>query len=524
MDRGDDRRRHVQALSRRRAPALLGQRQHPDARGQRAREREDDPHHEQQAEVAHHRHRREREHEEARRRRRRRGRDRRHAARGGALEALLPHARLDLDRVVDGEAEQHGQHADARHRQRLAGDRQRAEGQRRGEQRDPERKQPHPPPEDKRERGGHEEQRRDEQDDQRVRDVLAEVVDHDRGARHHVRAAVAQPPVGHRHRAAHERDRPFALALAERRLEPDLDERGVLGREQVGEARLRRARRLARVEDEAGDERRVVEPRQAGQAVAQAELHHRARELQLHQLLGLVGGVARPGDAPALAARDLVGRLAGLRGLLRRALLLARELVADLLDGLVDERAGAVDDLDGLGAGDLRARAVRAAERRDVLRRVAGQAALEPEDVAEVLREHQLRQRPADEDDHRVVAEALVVALRRLERRARAPDERVGPRGRAQRERGEQPRRHGEHDDGADHGRGPARDPGDETLEDLPGHRHQANREQCDKALLTGWTRSGRRSDAGTAPPSRRPRCSGAAGCTAAPASGRPRR
>src|SRR3712207_7077414 len=57
------------------------------------------------------------------------------------------------------------------------------------------------------------------------------------------------------------------------RLQPHLDERRALVGEQVGEPRLRRSRRLARVEDELRDEVRVVDPRLAAQAVAQRQPH-----------------------------------------------------------------------------------------------------------------------------------------------------------------------------------------------------------------------------------------------------------
>ena len=360
-----------------------------------------------------------------------------------------------------------------------------------------------------------------------MRDVGRQVVDDDRRAGDDVGPAVAEPPVGHAHGAPHERDRVALLALGERRLEAHLHQGGVLGREQVGEARLGRPRRLGRVEDEAGDELRVVEPRDVGQPVAEAERDDVARELQVHELLGLVGRLARLRHRPAARAGELVGRLARLARPLRRLAPLGGELVADLRDGLVDEGSGAVDDLHGLEASHLRAGAVGAATRRDIRRRVARQAALEGEHTEEVRGEDEPRQRLADEDDDRVVAEAVVVALGRLVGRGRATHERVRARRGPQGQRGEHGRAGREHDDRADHGGGPPRDPRHEALQNLPGHRRQASPARARSAPLRLAAMASSPADrvggADTAPGSRRPSRSGPAGCTAGPESARRR-
>src|SRR5204862_2957268 len=124
-------------------------------------------------------------------------------------------------------------------------------------------------------------------------------------------------------------------------------------------------------------------------------------------------------DRVPARARDLVGRLARLVGLGGLLLLLARERVGDLARRLVDERPRAVDDLDGprVEPRELRAGTVAAATRLDVLRRAPGDAALEPDDALEVVRQHRAAQIAAHEHDHRVVAEARVQLRRRLVRR-----------------------------------------------------------------------------------------------------------
>ena len=85
----------------------------------------------------------------------------------------LLHARLQLDRVVDGEPDEHGQHRDRGHGQRRAGQRQRAEGQPGRRHGDDERQQAQPRAEDQRQRERHDDERRHEQHDQRVADRAA---------------------------------------------------------------------------------------------------------------------------------------------------------------------------------------------------------------------------------------------------------------------------------------------------------------------------------------------------------------
>ncbi len=159
----------------------------------------------------------------------------------------------------------------------------------------------------------------------------------------------------HRDGGAHEPDRVRAPRLAQPRLEAHLHERGAprpgpLGREQVGELALRRARRLRRVEDERRDERRVVQPRDRRQPVARRERQQLGAEALLDgraRLRGAaLGGCLRQAAAAGRPARGRGGRV-GLELAGRRAALVAG---AELAHGGVDERARAEHDLDRAAA------------------------------------------------------------------------------------------------------------------------------------------------------------------------------
>ncbi len=223
------------------------------------------------------------------------------------------------------------------------------------------RHEPQRPAEHEREHGGHHDQRDDEQAQRRGGQRVGEVLDDDGRAGDRVAAGVAQAPLRHRHRVADQLDRAAALGVAQPRLEPDLDRRRVLAREQVGEARLRRRGAVRRVEHERRDEVRVVDPRLRRQAepVLDVELEQVADGLGVDELLrGLrVAVLLRLGEAPAL--RELarrVGRALRLGGLRLQPRL---QLVLDLPHRRVDERAGAVDDLHGLRRGEPAARRAR---------------------------------------------------------------------------------------------------------------------------------------------------------------------
>ena len=144
------------------------------------------------------------------------GRERARRARSApARRARLVEARLELDRVVDGEPDQHGQHRDRRHREAAAGERQRAEGHRRGRQRERERQQPQARAEDERERRRHQQQRGGEQHEDRALHGVGEALGHHRHAGHDVARALLRPERALARRLLDQRDRPPALLLAQ---------------------------------------------------------------------------------------------------------------------------------------------------------------------------------------------------------------------------------------------------------------------------------------------------------------------
>jgi len=76
-----------------------------------------------------------------------------------------------------------------------------------------------------------------------------------------------------------------ALGVAEVGTQTDRDQRRIAIREQVGEAGLRGAGRLAGVEDDLADEQRIVDLRKSGDAVLRRGLQQALLEL-LAYLLG----------------------------------------------------------------------------------------------------------------------------------------------------------------------------------------------------------------------------------------------
>ena len=165
-------------------PALsTGKHQRRRPGRQRAQERDRDAEDEQQAEATHHRHRREHQHKQAADAREHGRGDRGHAVRGGfahrlervggALGTGLLDARLELDRVVNRQADEHRQHSNRGHRQRSARERERTECERRGEQRDRKRQKARAPLEDQAEDKTHHQQHGDQQQLDRMRDRAA---------------------------------------------------------------------------------------------------------------------------------------------------------------------------------------------------------------------------------------------------------------------------------------------------------------------------------------------------------------
>src|SRR3954449_5957533 len=115
-------------------------------------------------------------------------------------------------------------------------------------------------------------------------------------------------------------------------------------------------------------------------------------------------------------------RLVGLRRARPR---LRLQLLGELLDRGVDERPRAVDHPHGPRGRQPAAWPGPSARRRSAGRHVARQAALEPEQPVQVRGQHEPRQVLANEDVHRLVAEA------RVRRRGRPPTPPPAPRGRA---------------------------------------------------------------------------------------------
>ena len=159
-------------------------------------------------------------------------------------------------------------------------------------------------------------------------------------------------------------------------------------------------------------------------------------------------------DLPCARARLPRGRCGPLR-LLRLRLPANLDLVVDLADRHVGERARPVHHLHRFQPCQPAARRAGAARRRLVGRLVARQAPLEADQPAEVRGQQDLRQIAAHEHDHRVVAEPLAVALRGLEGVRAAPDERVRRRARLQPQRQRAPD-HGEDGDDRQHAARPA--------------------------------------------------------------------
>ena len=178
--------------------------------------------------------------------------------RRGAAAARLVEPRLELDRVVHREPDQHRQAGDRRHRQRPAEQRQRAERDRAGDQRRS--------ASGSSRSGGAKTSARTSAITTRAAissttiSLLSSSV---RPSTTTGTPLTRYEPLRRRNassvdRGADQVDRLGALGLAQVGPQPDRDQRRLVRREQVGELRLRRPVGEARVEDDRADEGRVV--------------------------------------------------------------------------------------------------------------------------------------------------------------------------------------------------------------------------------------------------------------------------
>ena len=202
-----------------------------EAHRERQREGDHEPEHEEEREAANHRDRREHQHGEARHRGQAGRCDHRappcgglhrRSWRRGARSHRLRKAGLELDRVVDGEADQHRQDRDRGHGQRAPDQRQEAEHEAGRADRDPERQEPQRGPEDQREGDHHRRQGGGQEDEDLAGELLGEPLEHHRHAADHVaRLGVRRPLLEAEARIGHgvpeEGDRLAALGLARAR-------------------------------------------------------------------------------------------------------------------------------------------------------------------------------------------------------------------------------------------------------------------------------------------------------------------
>ncbi len=424
---------------------------------ERAQQRKRDPRHEQHAEAAHHRHGREQQHQHRGGARRGGGRDRRAAGGRRALDRRttlrtrrragggrgvqflqrLSDPRLELDRVVDGEPDEHRQHGDRGHGQGGPRRRERAEGERRGEQRESERQQPRSACEHEPERAGHHHDHRDQQKRDRARDRLGEIGDdHGLAGDRVARAGGRQLPLRHPHGGADRRDRRVALGLREPRPQPRRDQRAVTAREEVGEALLRDPGPLRGVEDDVGDEFLVLQARCGGESVGERQRDELRAVARGGHLCCFLAELAHFRFAQPARASGAFDRLFSLLAGAGRRLVEAGQLLLDLFGGLVEEGAGAEHDLDRAEFRQPPARSVHAAlvrERR--ARHAPGEASLEAEQPLEVRTEHQLLQVAVDEHRDGLFAELAVEGLCAPVGGARSRDEAAGRSARLQPQR-----------------------------------------------------------------------------------------
>ncbi len=418
------------------------QREHRQAGGQRQSEREQDPDHQEQREAADHRDRRQHQHQEAGGGRQARGGDhgpapsgrldRRARGRGAPLRSL-DEPSLELDRVVDREADQHRQHRDRGHGQRAADQRQGSEGEPRCAERDCERKQPHRRAEDQRQGDHHDRERRREQDEHLGRELLGKPCEDHRNPADHVAgrlrspASPGQPETRVRDRLPKQRDRLLTLGVAEVRAQPDRDQRRARAGNDRGEPRLRYAPRRGAFADHRGDEARAVEPRQAELAVLKPEVEDPLSEPQRSPLTGGCGGLLllRSAKGRVSSPRERLGGCVLGLGLARGRLLPQDPVGLDR--ELVEEGRRAEDDRARVEARDRRARRRRRlAADHPAAGGLAREAPFERQHPAQVASLENLAQLPLDQDLDRLVAERPVEALGRGIGARATVDQRVG--------------------------------------------------------------------------------------------------
>ncbi len=348
------------------------------------------------------------------------------AAAGGPLPGLggLAEARLELDRVVDAEADHHRQHRHRGHRQGPADQGEEAEGEAGRPERDEQRQQPERRPEDQDQDQRHDHEGDREEEDDLAADLVGEALDHDRDPADLVARVVGEGERVVGDRLADQRDRLAPGRVGDVRLQPDRDQRALAGREEVAELRLRDVRPLREVEDDRLDELRVLD-RDAVEHRDRA--HVELRELGVdrgdHLALRLLDECAvSASERPDCCACSIAAALVSARSCLSTA-----ELLADRLRGprgrLVEEGRRPEHDPRRAEVGDL------LADGRDVLAvgvGVAGEAALEHQQPPEVLGQDELLEVPLGEDDDRVIPEALPEVLGPLEGGRPVVDELVG--------------------------------------------------------------------------------------------------
>ena len=230
-------------------------------------------------------------------------------ARRRAAAARLGEARVELDRVIDRQADQDREARDNGHRERAAEERQGAEGDGARGQADAQRQQAKRRAEDEREHERHHHERRREQDRDLALELVGQAVGKDGCAGDEIRGVPDLKDVLRDHRADLI-DCLGALLLGEVGAQADRDRGRVGGREEGRELRLGGRLGEARVEDDGADELRVADRGEIeSEPVLDAERHRLLEELVLDRFRRRVGRELRLLLAESLLDRSAVGLL-----------------------------------------------------------------------------------------------------------------------------------------------------------------------------------------------------------------------